>query len=230
MMHIVFPLISMSSFVCLVTINARTFQVWDALRLPESSARIPLQSKPRNIYSHIISRTSDQGRMALRMKFDRQEQMNQSKLTSTLRLTDGAPNNQVITSRIRELVSSKTVFIFSWTFSPCSAKAKRSLDDIMCKYAVVELDEPWNERDQIRAVLNQMMGSFSIPHVWINCTYIGGYDEDSSECAQGLVRLTLAGKLRSLLIDANALSPGRHDDISTSNQLLTLCAAAANLN
>ena len=57
----------------------------------------------------------------------------------------------------------------------------------------------------MRAVLGKRCGRTSVPFVYVNGEFIGGFDGGSSDDAPGMVALAFKGTLRSKLADAGAM-------------------------
>ena len=98
--------------------------------------------------------------------------------------------------------------MFTWEKSPSCVKAIEAFDMIGVDYKVVRLDDPWSEGNPIRAQLGKKIGRTSVPFIFIDGKYVGGYDgglEDSSQDAPGIVTMAFKGTLRSSLADVGAL-------------------------
>jgi len=70
---------------------------------------------------------------------------------------------------------------------------------------IVRLDDPWSEGNPMRAALGKKVGRTSVPFVFINGIYIGGYDGGVNDDAPGMVDMAFKGKLLPMLSDAGAL-------------------------
>jgi glutaredoxin 3 len=87
--------------------------------------------------------------------------------------------------------------VFSKSWCPYCAKAKRILGAYQLKgFKVLELDQGQDE-DAIQDVLKEMTGARSVPRVFIKGKCIGGGDDTE--------RLERDGKLKQLLTEAGAL-------------------------
>jgi len=109
--------------------------------------------------------------------------------------------------KIDALIDAHPCVVFSWTVSPFSTKAKALLDQMGVTYHAVELDKPWKDGNPLRAALGRRVGRTSVPAVFINGYYVGGFEDGPSADCPGLMSLLAAGRLRPLLIEAGALSP-----------------------
>jgi len=98
---------------------------------------------------------------------------------------------------VRKLIAENVVMVFSKSWCPYCAKAKRILGAYSLKgYKVLELDQGQDE-DGIQDVLKEMTGARSVPRVFIQGKCIGGGDDTE--------RLEREGKLKQMLTEAGAL-------------------------
>ena len=95
--------------------------------------------------------------------------------------------------------------MFTWEKSPSCVKAIEAFDDMGVEYKVVPLDNPWSEGNPMRAELGKLVGRTSVPFVFIEGKYVGGYDGGLSDEAPGLVKMAFMGTLRNQLSAAGAL-------------------------
>ncbi len=95
--------------------------------------------------------------------------------------------------------------MFTWEKSPSCVKAVEAFDDMGVDYKVVRLDDPWSEGNPMRAELGKMVGRTSVPFIFIDGNYVGGYDGGVSDEAPGLVKMAFMGTLRTKLSDVGAL-------------------------
>jgi len=110
-------------------------------------------------------------------------------------------------NEILNIVNSSPLVLFTWTMSPACKKAIKLLEDNDVTMKIVELNKPWNEGNKIRATLGRITGRTSVPSIWLNGKFIGGYEDGLNKEAPGLVPLAFSGKLRPMLIDAGVLQP-----------------------
>jgi glutaredoxin 3 len=108
-------------------------------------------------------------------------------------------------AEISRLVDSAPVVVFSWTISPFSKKAKDLLKVAGVEPVVVELDQPLDKGNPLRAELGRRTGRTSVPSVWIGGQYVGGCDDGPTADAPGIIKLAFSGKLREKLAAAGAL-------------------------
>jgi len=124
-------------------------------------------------------------------------------------------NENEILSTIDETISSAPCVIYTWESSPSCKKALETLFDVIHLNAknvkIVVLDPTTSEGNIIRAVLGRKVKRSSVPFVFIDGKYIGGYDggidddDNNNSDASGMVNLAFQGKLRDMLTDAGAM-------------------------
>ena len=103
-------------------------------------------------------------------------------------------------AEIDALITSKPVVIFTWASSPFSKKALEWLKvagygEGNDSFREVRLDNPWSKGNPLRAELGRRTGRTSVPSVWIDGKYCGGFDDGPSEEAPGLMKLAFTGQL-----------------------------------
>jgi len=111
----------------------------------------------------------------------------------------------VMTSMIDEEINSAPCVMFTWDSSPSCKKAIEAFETIGANVKIVRLDDPWSEGNPMRASLGRKVGRTSVPFVYINSKYVGGFDGGSGDEAPGLVELAFNGKLREMIKDAGAM-------------------------
>merc|ERR1719181_444271 len=121
----------------------------------------------------------------------------------------GPYDREAAAVEIDTLVASAPVVIFTWEVSPFSKKALQWLEvagfsDDSALLKNVVLDKPWSEGNPLRAELGRRTGKTSVPSVWINGEYCGGFDDGPSEEAPGLMKLAFTGQLQEKLESAKA--------------------------
>lgn len=97
--------------------------------------------------------------------------------------------------------------MYTWENSPSCKKAVDAFKVIGATPKIVRLDDPFDEGNKVRAVLGRKVGRTSVPFVFIDGKYIGGFDgglEGNSD-ASGMVDLAFQGKLREMLTEAGAM-------------------------
>ncbi|CAN0275020.1 unnamed protein product [Ectocarpus sp. 8 AP-2014] len=84
------------------------------------------------------------------------------------------------------MVGKHGVVVYSKSYCPFCAKAKKALKDVGAKYELIELDQVDNG-SAIQDALQSITGQRSVPNVFIGGTSIGGGDDT--------VRLQQSGEL-----------------------------------
>ncbi|KAJ1415674.1 hypothetical protein B484DRAFT_454486 [Ochromonadaceae sp. CCMP2298] len=120
---------------------------------------------------------------------------------------------EAIGAEIDETVNSKPIVVYAWTVSLFSKKALKVLDLVpdldVNDMRVVNLDQPWETGNPIRAVLGRKFGRTSMPAVFIGGKFVGGYEDGPTADAPGLIPLAFKGQLIPMLRMAGALSVGK---------------------
>lgn len=123
-------------------------------------------------------------------------------------LTDmiaGEYDKEATDSKIESEISSAPCVMFTWESSPSCKKAVEAFETIGANVKIVRLDDPWSEGNPIRASLGRKVGKSSVPCIFVNGNYIGGFDGGVGDDAPGLVNLAFKGELRKMLEDAGAM-------------------------
>lgn len=107
--------------------------------------------------------------------------------------------------KMEDLIRSAPVVVFTWERSPSCVKALKAFHLMNVNVKVHRLDDPWSEGNSLRAELGKKVGRTSVPFVFINCEYIGGYDGGTGDDKPGMVDLAFQGKLQLMLKDVGAL-------------------------
>merc|ERR1711920_494956 len=108
--------------------------------------------------------------------------------------------------KIDEAIASAPCVMFTWESSPSCKKAVEAFKTIGADVKIVRLDDPWSEGNPLRATLGKRFGRTSVPFVFIDGEYIGGFDGGVSDDAPGMVDLAFKGTLRSKLHEAGAMN------------------------
>lgn len=117
----------------------------------------------------------------------------------------GEYNKSEINTEVRMLKNSAPCVMFVWQNSPSCKSAIKAFDNMGVQYRLIKLDDPWEKGNKLRAELGKMTGKTSVPSIWINGEYVGGYDDGVSEESPGIVDLAFAGTLRDKLMKAGAI-------------------------
>jgi glutaredoxin 3 len=74
---------------------------------------------------------------------------------------------------ITDFIKKGNIFVVSGTYCPYCTVAKKTLDDLGCKYTYLECDEtPLNQQNRDKLV--QLSGIKTIPNIFIGTKSIGG--------------------------------------------------------
>mmetsp|Transcript_15958 Transcript_15958/g.23347 ORF Transcript_15958/g.23347 Transcript_15958/m.23347 type:complete len:199 (+) Transcript_15958:114-710(+) len=114
---------------------------------------------------------------------------------------DSAP----IVEKIESLASSAPCVMFTWESSPSCKQAVEAFKTMGAEVKICRLDDPWSEGNIMRAELGKKVGRTSVPFVFINGKYVGGFDGGTGNDAPGLVDLAFRGSLRPMLAKAGAM-------------------------
>jgi glutaredoxin len=118
---------------------------------------------------------------------------------------------EAIGAEIDLTVTSAPIVVYAWTVSLFSKKAFKVLDLVpdldVNSMKVVNLDQPWETGNPIRAVLGRKFGRTSMPAVFIGGKFVGGYEDGPTADAPGLIPLAFSGKLIPMLRMAGAFGP-----------------------
>eukprot|EP00427_Karlodinium_veneficum_P024071 CAMPEP_0169117596 /NCGR_PEP_ID=MMETSP1015-20121227/30550_1 /TAXON_ID=342587 /ORGANISM="Karlodinium micrum, Strain CCMP2283" /LENGTH=190 /DNA_ID=CAMNT_0009180305 /DNA_START=142 /DNA_END=714 /DNA_ORIENTATION=- len=118
----------------------------------------------------------------------------------------GEYDPEPVRAEINETISTNPCVMFTWEASPSCKKAVDALDKAGATYKIFRLDDPWDKGNKYRAELGAMVGRTSVPFIFINGEYIGGFDGGTGDSSPGLVEMAFKGTLRSKLMAAGALS------------------------
>jgi len=115
-------------------------------------------------------------------------------------------DKDAISNTIEETIASAPCVMYTWESSPSCKKAVTAFETIGASAKIVRLDDPWEEGNPIRAVLGRKVERTSVPFIFVDGKYIGGFDGGiDSEDASGMVDLAFQGKLREMLSAAGAM-------------------------
>jgi len=106
---------------------------------------------------------------------------------------------------IEATVASAPCVMFTWESSPSCKQAVSAMEVAEAKVKIVRLDDPWDQGNPIRSELGKMVGKSSVPCIFIDGKYVGGFDSGPSEEAPGIQKLAFKGTLRPMLQEAGAL-------------------------
>ena len=110
-----------------------------------------------------------------------------------------------VEAKIEEAIASAPCVMFTWESSPSCKKAVEAFKTMNANVKILRLDDPWSEGNPMRAVLGKKVGRTSVPFVFIDGEYIGGFDGGINDKACGMVDLAFKGELRDMLEKAGAM-------------------------
>lgn len=117
----------------------------------------------------------------------------------------GEYNVEEVRSQISDHIASHPCVLFTWDQSPSCQKAINYLDIAGADYKIVYLDKPWSEGNKMRAELAKTVGKSSVPMIFIDGDYVGGFDSGVGKDSPGLLDMAFQGTLRDKLEIAGAL-------------------------
>ncbi|KOS21948.1 Glutaredoxin [Escovopsis weberi] len=100
------------------------------------------------------------------------------------------------TKAVKLYIEQNKVVVFSKTWCPYCAQAKKTLGDFKIDFTAVELDNLKNEREMQDALL-EVSGQRTVPNIYIGQKHIGGNSD--------LQALKSSGQLETLLKEVDAL-------------------------
>lgn len=107
-------------------------------------------------------------------------------------------NSAEVKSFVEQAIASNAVVVFSKTYCPYCAKAKKALADAGAKdVKVFELNAMGSQGAAIQQYIAEKTGRTTVPSVFIDGNPIGGGNETAA--------LHLSGKLTPLLVQAGAV-------------------------
>jgi glutaredoxin 3 len=117
----------------------------------------------------------------------------------------GDYNQEAVKAEAMELIQSASLVMFAWENSPSCKKAKEAFETAGANVKIVRLDDPWDKGNPLRAEIGKMVGRTSLPMIFLNGDYIGGYDGGISEEAPGILKMAFQGTLLPKLLAAGAM-------------------------
>lgn len=124
---------------------------------------------------------------------------------STASAIAGEYDAGAIREEVEDIIKSYPCVMFSWASSPSCKKAVKAFEKVGAEVKIVPLDDPWDEGNPIRAEIGKMVGKSSVPMIFIDGEYVGGYDAGVSEDAPGILDMAFKGTLRPKLEAAGAM-------------------------
>jgi len=117
----------------------------------------------------------------------------------------GEYDKEAVTKKVMDMTKSAPCVMFVWKSSPSCKDAVAALDKTGASYTTIRLDDPWDEGNAMRASLGRVAGKASVPSIWIDGKYIGGYDAGVGDESPGLLDMAFKGTLRPALEKSGAL-------------------------
>mmetsp|Transcript_412 Transcript_412/g.935 ORF Transcript_412/g.935 Transcript_412/m.935 type:complete len:202 (-) Transcript_412:29-634(-) len=116
-------------------------------------------------------------------------------------------DKEAVAQEIEETIASAPCVMYTWENSPSCKKAVDAFKVIGATPKIVRLDDPFDEGNKVRAVLGRKVGRTSVPFVFVDGKYIGGFDGglEGNPDASGMIDLAFQGKLREMLTEAGAM-------------------------
>jgi len=104
-------------------------------------------------------------------------------------------------AKIDAAIASGPCVMFTWERSPSCVKAVQAFElmGISEQIQNVRLDDPWDEGNPMRAELGKRVGRTSVPIIFVDGQYVGGFDGGVSEQAPGIQAMAFQGTLRPAL-------------------------------
>lgn len=117
----------------------------------------------------------------------------------------GEYDQEAAKAEAMELIQSAPLVMFAWESSPSCKQAKAAFELSGAAVTIVRLDDPWAKGNILRAEIGKMVGRSSLPMIFLNGEYIGGYDGGVSEEAPGILKMAFQGTLLPKLKAADAM-------------------------
>jgi glutaredoxin len=117
----------------------------------------------------------------------------------------GEYDAQAAREELDTLIQSAPCVMFTWENSPSCKQAVAALETADAMVTIVRLDDPWSTGNVLRAELGKRVGRSSVPAIFVDGTYVGGYDGGVGDDAPGILNMAFAGTLRPKLEAVGAL-------------------------
>lgn len=83
---------------------------------------------------------------------------------------------ELLQARVKELIDSNRVMVFSKSFCPYCDQVKELFSSLGAEYQALELDE-CDDGAAIQETLHELTGQRTVPNVFVNKTHVGGCDK-----------------------------------------------------
>lgn len=100
-------------------------------------------------------------------------------------------------AKVKEIISTNAVVVFSKTYCPYCVRAKKLLTDLRASYKVVELNIE-SDGPEMQDALAEHSGQRTVPNIFIKEKHIGGCDS--------ILRIHKDGLLVPMLTDAGVIA------------------------
>ena len=110
----------------------------------------------------------------------------------------GASQEEMI-HEVKELINNNKVMIFSKSYCPYAARAKKLFSDAQVAGKIVELDQV-SGGDAMHSALKDISRQRTVPNIYINGKHLGGCDDTVAAFRNGKMKemLTAAGVSHNL--------------------------------
>eukprot|EP00527_Entomoneis_sp_CCMP2396_P004421 CAMPEP_0198145948 /NCGR_PEP_ID=MMETSP1443-20131203/26379_1 /TAXON_ID=186043 /ORGANISM="Entomoneis sp., Strain CCMP2396" /LENGTH=197 /DNA_ID=CAMNT_0043809723 /DNA_START=45 /DNA_END=638 /DNA_ORIENTATION=+ len=115
----------------------------------------------------------------------------------------GSYDEETIRAQLNAFIGKNPVAMLSFTTCPYCLKAKEILDKAGVEYKVMELDKVPSGGYEFRAELAELTDRTSVPAIWIDGKFVGGYNDGGMG---GIDNLKKSGKLQDLLEELGAVA------------------------
>jgi glutaredoxin len=129
----------------------------------------------------------------------------------------GDYNATPIQEQIESDIQSASVVMYIWEASPSCKEAIKAFETILGvdslsqastdTVRIIRLDDPWSEGNPIRAQLGYKVGRTSVPCIFLDGNYVGGFDAGMGADAPGIQTMAFQGTLRPALEAAGLTLP-----------------------
>lgn len=121
----------------------------------------------------------------------------------------GEYDEDSVRRNIEQQIASAPCVMYTWERSPSCIQAKKAMElmGILDQVSEIPLDKPWDQGHPIRAELGKMVGRSSVPAIFIDGKYVGGFDGGVSTDSPGIQAMAFQGTLRPALTAAGIQFP-----------------------
>ena len=98
--------------------------------------------------------------------------------------------NNMQANNVQDMINNNKVMIFSKSYCPFAAKAKKIFSDAGVAGCIVELDVVQGG-DAMQSALKDLSGQRTVPNIYINGKHLGGCDDTISAAQNGKLKTML---------------------------------------